>query len=189
MPSDFSPTTTASSSCAVLDDETPLHDRASRDRAVAVMQASVEAAIGRTLRSLQGYRCEGFIIETQDTIQIPMSPSHDEFNVLLEDMRDMVNAERWGAHEFYVGIAVDPYERMTNSSYGHFSANGWTRMRLLAAGDSDDVVRAERHLIDHFRDFPDCTNQRRGGGGRCPHGTAEFCYVVLNDRSIDTPLL
>ena len=158
------------------------------------MQASVEAAIGRTLRSLQGYRCEGFIIETQDTIQIPMSRSHEEFNGLLEHMRDMVITERWyssrvwGEHEFYIGIAVDPYERMTNSSYGHFRVNGWTRMRLLAAGDSDDAVRAERHLINIFRDFPDCTNRAPGGEGRCPHGIAEFNYVVLRDRSIDTPL-
>ena len=177
LPSDFSPTTTASSSCVVID---PLHEEsASRDRAVAVMQSSVEATIRFMLGCLQGCRCDGFVIEAQDIIQIPMSHTRDEFNILLENMCDMVNTERWEAHKFYIGIAVDPYERMTNSSYGHFSVNGWTRMRLLAAGDSNDVVRAERHLTDLFKDFPDCTNQRRGGGGRCPHGTAEFCYVVI----------
>lgn len=112
-----------------------------------------------------------------------MSRTDYNFRLLLESMCDVVNAERWTSDRFYIGIAVDPYERMTNSFYGHFSVYGWNRMHLLAAGDSDDVALIEKQLIDLFIDFPDCTNRRRGGGGRCPHGTAEFCYVVVNLQS------
>ena len=142
------------------------------------------------LSLLQDCRCEGFSIHTRDLIQIPMSRTDYNFSLLLESMCDVVNAERWTSDRFYIGIAVDPYERMTNPSYGHFTVYGWPRMLLLAAGDADDVARTERQLIDRFIDFEDCTNKRQGGGGRCPHGTMEFCYVVLGrDMSSGTPLL
>ena len=182
MPSDFSPTPTNATSSGSMIEETPLHEDVARDR-VAGIQASVKAAVRHTLSLLQDRPCVGFSIETLDILQIPMSRTHHELSQYMERMCDMVNAARWSSDRFYIGIAVDPYERMTNSFYGHFSVYGWNRMHLLAAGDSDDVALIEKQLIDLFIDFPDCTNRRRGGGGRCPHGTAEFCYVVVNLQS------
>ena len=59
LPSDFSPTPTGASSDASIEEETPLHEIASRER--RVVEACMTHRLSLQLSLLQDCRCEGFI--------------------------------------------------------------------------------------------------------------------------------
>ena len=154
-------------------------------------QVSIDAQVSHALRSIQF--SHEFVIAYEDSMADIRVGQPLDMAAILSTCDISINAARelfaepdelgfmWDV-PYYIGITVDPYERMTNPQIGHLTRKGWTHMRVLANGDADDMVAIERALIAAHIACDECKNLGPGGERRAPRGTAMFVYVVTGKR-------
>jgi hypothetical protein len=155
----------------------------SSDSGGAAMPASsllheTEAKVGKALRHLDFQLGDMDRSKPYRLVVNNFSVLHEVSKMQLDALETVLDSAVSCCKKFYIGICVDPVNRMEHPTIGHYTVHDYDAMTILAVGDAIVISAAEDFLIEQNKDSGMCTNRAKGRGGRCPAGVVEYLYVV-----------